>query len=322
MKMQTEKTSRILWIDVAKGITIILVVLGHSSLPSTISRFIWAFHMPVFFLVSGGATNWKKYTFFKFLLRRMKTLVLPFCIYSIVLGSILAIDTRSCDIIWRVLKNGWGGYALWFIPVLFVACIIVKGVYLIGSRIGIWLLNIMLLCTAGTLDYFKILLPWNISTVFFASFLIIMGSELKCIYPKLERTNTIVFYMAIFLTLGISHYWRLDMCSNEVMPILPITIAAFSGSLVVVILSIWIVKNVPLGSNILQHIGRETFVIVAFSQVIIILLNKYVTSNVLVKYGLLVITIILITLLKNRIKTIISLVPVSKGHQCLKNIDL
>ena len=57
MKMQTEKTSRILWIDVAKGITIILVVLGHSSLPSTISRFIWAFHMPLFFLVSGGGNK-------------------------------------------------------------------------------------------------------------------------------------------------------------------------------------------------------------------------------------------------------------------------
>lgn len=61
---------------------------------------------------------------------------------------------------------------------------------------------------------------------------------------------------------------------------------------------------------------------VVFSQVVIVLLNQYVTSSALVKYGLLVITIILITLLKNRIKTIISLVPVSKGHQCLKNIDL
>lgn len=43
------------------------------------------------------------------------------------------------------------------------------------------------------------------------------------------------------------------------------------------------------------------------------LLNQYVTSSALVKYGLLAITIILITRLKNRIKTIISLVPVSKG---------
>lgn len=298
-------TSRICWIDVAKGITIILMVLGHSSLPSIISRFIWAFHMPLFFLASGGVTNCDKYTFLDFLCRRIKTLVLPFGIYSIILCVILAIDARSCDIFFDVLKNGWGGYALWFIPVLFVASIIVKGVYLIGSRIAIWLLTIMLLCIAGTLDYFKILLPWNISAVFFASFLIIMGSELKCIYPKLERTNTIVFYMAIFLTLGISHYWRLDMCSNEVLPIVPITIAALSGSLVVAILSVWIVKRIHLVSTILQHIGRETFVIVAFSQVVIILLNKYVTSIVLIKYGLLVFILLCITILKNKIKRII-----------------
>lgn len=39
---------RSVWLDVAKGITIILMVLGHSSIPDGLSRFIYAFHMPLF----------------------------------------------------------------------------------------------------------------------------------------------------------------------------------------------------------------------------------------------------------------------------------
>lgn len=48
--------ARLLWIDSAKGIGVLLVVLGHllleSNLPS-VNRFIYSFHMPLFFLISG-----------------------------------------------------------------------------------------------------------------------------------------------------------------------------------------------------------------------------------------------------------------------------
>ena len=39
------------WIDVAKGIGIILVVLGHSMFPKHI--LISGFHMPLFFILAG-----------------------------------------------------------------------------------------------------------------------------------------------------------------------------------------------------------------------------------------------------------------------------
>lgn len=40
---------RKLWLDIAKGITIILIVVGHTSISNAISSFIYAFHMPLFF---------------------------------------------------------------------------------------------------------------------------------------------------------------------------------------------------------------------------------------------------------------------------------
>ena len=38
---------RISWIDIEKGLAIILMVIGHSALPQNLSNFIFAFHMGV-----------------------------------------------------------------------------------------------------------------------------------------------------------------------------------------------------------------------------------------------------------------------------------
>ena len=48
---------RLKWLDIAKGLGIILMVLGHTSIPKFASDFIWSFHMPLFFIASGFTTN-------------------------------------------------------------------------------------------------------------------------------------------------------------------------------------------------------------------------------------------------------------------------
>ena len=47
---------RVQYIENAKGIGILLVVLGHNDMNAyhpTLHRFIYAFHMPLFFFLSG-----------------------------------------------------------------------------------------------------------------------------------------------------------------------------------------------------------------------------------------------------------------------------
>lgn len=49
--------NRIEWVDIAKGIAILLVVLGHTGLAVGSARyldaFIYSFHLPLFFVLSG-----------------------------------------------------------------------------------------------------------------------------------------------------------------------------------------------------------------------------------------------------------------------------
>ena len=86
--MNNTLINRMQWLDVAKGITIILMVLGHTSIPKLVSDFIWAFHMPLFFIASGWCTNWKREGVCKFITKKVNSLLLPFVVYSVIVLSI------------------------------------------------------------------------------------------------------------------------------------------------------------------------------------------------------------------------------------------
>ncbi len=47
------QTTRIRYIDIMKGITILLVMVGHYFNNRLVSTFIWSFHMPLFLFISG-----------------------------------------------------------------------------------------------------------------------------------------------------------------------------------------------------------------------------------------------------------------------------
>lgn len=69
------------WLDIAKGIAIILMVAGHTPIPSVMSHFIYAFHMPLFFISSGLVSNYEKYSLVDYIKHKSYTLLLPFVCY-------------------------------------------------------------------------------------------------------------------------------------------------------------------------------------------------------------------------------------------------
>lgn len=68
---------RIEWIDIAKGIGIILVIMGH-TIALRYSQWLYAFHLPLFFLLSGLVYNIDKYNRYTVLVRqKSKQILLP-----------------------------------------------------------------------------------------------------------------------------------------------------------------------------------------------------------------------------------------------------
>lgn len=113
---------RIQYIDIAKGIGILLVVIGHciNSL-SFLGKWIWSFHMPLFFVISGLCFNPSKNTLFvPFFLKKTRTLLLPLVIFSILMVAIKSVIFPS-EFNFATLKMNFPDAAYWFIFVLFLS---------------------------------------------------------------------------------------------------------------------------------------------------------------------------------------------------------
>ena len=79
------ETKRIDWIDAAKGFAILLVMMGHSDPPEVVMTWLYTFHVPLFFFLSGYVFKIKNgENFLSFVRRKIFTLVVPMILFSIV----------------------------------------------------------------------------------------------------------------------------------------------------------------------------------------------------------------------------------------------
>lgn len=118
--------NRLSWLDTAKGITIILMVFGHTSIPQFASNFIWAFHMPLFFIASGLTTNWTRENYIEFAFKKANSIMRPFIVYSLVMCALLYVFNIKHP--YSSLLAGWGG-------VRFVVCACALCCIIVGKAI-------------------------------------------------------------------------------------------------------------------------------------------------------------------------------------------
>ena len=73
---------REIWADNAKAIGIFLMVLGHNVLANDgVFDFIYSFHMPLFFILSGYFSSAKQELFLPYLKKNVKALLVPYVVF-------------------------------------------------------------------------------------------------------------------------------------------------------------------------------------------------------------------------------------------------
>lgn len=115
---------RIQWIDILKCVGIFLVVLGHTIKNNDFYLWIYSFHMPLFFFISGYLSEPKdKIVDYKFFfLNKFRSLFLPFLFFRI----LLIIYWLVVEQYFRQLDLG----PIWFLIVLFWVEILIAPVLL------------------------------------------------------------------------------------------------------------------------------------------------------------------------------------------------
>ena len=138
---RTKSPGRDTVIDTARGIASILMVIGHLGMKSAIVQFIYSFHMPLFFLISGmTAKGGCKESLDIYINKRVKRLLVPYILFAFIystpgireyLFSILGCRQGLVEA--RSLTH------LWFLPCMFIADILFQLIlrYMLLSSKGI-----------------------------------------------------------------------------------------------------------------------------------------------------------------------------------------
>jgi acyltransferase len=125
--MNGNADGRSTWIDVARAVGIFLIVLSHIDQDDFTDAFLWTFHVPLFFFVSGYLTRPQPAA--EFLAGLGRKLLVPYLAIYALTTVVTAVIRRDFDLGWfaRTLAGALYGThsypdfvnaALWFLPSL------------------------------------------------------------------------------------------------------------------------------------------------------------------------------------------------------------
>lgn len=281
-------------IDVARGILLILVILGHLvKVNSIIFNWIFTFHMPMFFFLSGMCFNIDKYkNFYVFLKEKVKKRLIPYFSF-ILLGVILCLIIPS----WRINLFNYQTIKeifyytqpenihvgqLWFLVALFFAEIIL---YLVNKffekfkrdKYLIITTYLLLAITGGKI--FNIInifnftrLPFKIDTAITACVFMGIGYEVNKnnIFEKIIKYKNFTIPISLLLGLFMGIYnGYVNICNCIYNNILIYYMAAVSG-----IIGIYFISDNIKENKIFKFYGTNTLVIFSIHSLLLILVTN------------------------------------------------
>lgn len=268
------------YFDVAKGIAILTVIMGHVIHDCTLKNWIFSFHMPIFFLISG-------YFFYKkeskgFIEAKARQLLIPYaitCIGIIISSVIVNLSLNNVSAIGGSTKEwiiaslyGSGGVhevpfhipqigATWFLWALFISLVIMNSI--VDSKYSY--LIVISLFFVGQKSSELVWLPMSIQPALVCLLFVYLGymcKKEKILQKDLPKgwVVAIAIIWAVSFIYGGHMYLVGCYFGNGILDI----IGALCGSYIMILVSRVIVRKTKFISRILQFFGRSTLPILCF----------------------------------------------------------
>jgi acyltransferase len=291
--MQTKQFSqtkhRVHWIDIARGIGIILVLYGHLFVSDKNNYLIFAFHMPLFFFISGLVFKPTSKSLWEITKKYFKQLLIPYYIFAILTYAFTLLSQTAGDVslggigyqlfgmLYGSGSDGMLGYnvVLWFLPCLFITKLTFATITKKVSQTKT-LLGVLVVC--GVSGYLLSLyvpwlkLPFNFEialtglTFFGAGYLLNINKQLFNIFAK-QQALLAVTAMLFTIVIATLHYHatgtKVDLRSNQLNNFFLFYLGSFGGIITWITISRIIRKNAML-----EYIGRHSIIIFAWHNVI------------------------------------------------------
>lgn len=279
------------YLDIAKGIGILLVVWAHAKGP--FSSYIYQFHMPLFFLISGYLFN-ERNTVKQFVVKKVRTLYIPFIFWNIIFTVVelklqinqfsqKAFCDRIIEIILTIGKSGSFLGATWFLASLFVVSVVYKIIDTYLPKKREMSLVLLVICAVVAYTGFMITFPYMISRTLILSVFFAIGRVVRTYKEELSRYGTwmtVIFSAVIFLFIG--RHNSANMGTNEYKYRWLFVIGALAASYVIIEVSKYIEMNSKYLKKILCFWGRKSMPIVIWQFVvfrIVIALQLYLEGS-------------------------------------------
>ena len=262
---QSRAEQRLDYLDIAKGIGITLVVFGHLSQSSEISRIlVYSFHMPLFFLISGYLNKGTR------TLQRLKknaiSLLPPVYIILIVdvlismLQCILGMDPwpdKKAIFETLILYKGlWKNYPIWFLMTLFVCELFLV---IFGKKVSYL---VALICTGCCILNLNGVLPafWLFTTIsalpFFTAGVFVREHRLPH-FGKIIHAVIFVLWLVIAIVNGPVDMYQGDNGKSWIL----FAVSGLLGTYVTICISKWIEKRENRATILFSTIGKNTMAI-------------------------------------------------------------
>lgn len=276
-----KKKDRIAWIDYSKAILIILVVFGHLGtwFPrlSPIIKYIYTFHMAAFFFLSGIVFDENKYTFIEFLKKGIRTLVLPYCIFSSISMTSYIIEERfSPSFICTLLFDNFiMGEGLWFFLALFFCEI--AAFFLLKVKMDKLLMAVLLAALSTVFyKYVSIDLPFSLVPAFYALPFFVIGHVFKRKSKMLNNKKVSIIVFCVGLIMSVSLFLHCFLSINETIDFNHIVcpwywILSLVG--IITVCSLSSIFSAFFRSPLLMLIGQRTLIIYALNDFILKILK-------------------------------------------------
>lgn len=275
---QINREKRVLFIDIAKGIGIILMIIGHSLKLGSLKRnTIFSFHMPLFIITSGFF--YKRKTFMNELKNLIINLLIPTMNIYFFVFLYSNIDKMAFkDFFKNIIKSIIIGYShqskikyefksigvLWFNYFLIILRLLFNINKKIEKENDIILFIIILMETyiGYLIGVKKYWLPWSIDVSFACILFYYVGYILNKYKIFYEIYGNIKIILIIFLMWieGIKYNW-IEIAVRKYPNGLWCYITAISGSIIILILA-WIIEaKLKIFSKFLSLCGKNSLYI-------------------------------------------------------------
>lgn len=282
----TPKKQRVAWVDIAKGIAIILVITGHTiERNSALLPPIYMFHMPLFFIMAGY--TFKPKPFKDCFITSAKRLLIPYVLIFIILHGVNWFASADAFTLHSlkdmVLKFIWASgtanedmgipsvATAWFLMCLFVSRIILNSLENFfdahGAHLGIRAVSYLILAVCGIVIgyHFHIYLPFCLDLAFVCSGFMWVGHIARTtgFMEKWGRTWWAALIGLIVLVIAYQ-YSYLELAARN-FGIVPLCIlGAFGGSLFACWVSMQIERYSTLLTRFFSWTGRNSMLIYCF----------------------------------------------------------